>query len=375
MKSKHRFHALLFALLAALLFTSVVGAAQKDGPDVSLSVSHGNFDKSQEVLVTVTFSNPTSKTVDVLKWYTPFEGVEEPLFAVMLNGQPAPYTGPVYKRPEVTSKDYISLKAGESMTTTVNLGEFYDLSQSGSYEVFYAVAAYNLSDPKGKNYNYREVLLSEKVSINVEGRAKPTPRTPTPPPPGGGKPPRTTPTPGSPTPTSSSPGGISFNSCSASRQSLLITAHDNAKSYSTQSENYLFGISSGTSRYTTWFGAFTTTRFNTVKAHFTAIRDAFYNRSVTYDCTCTQSYYAYVYPNQPYKIYLCNAFWSAPMTGTDSKAGTLIHEMSHFNVVAGTDDFAYGQTAAMNLAINNPDNAIRNADNHEYFAENTPPRP
>jgi peptidyl-Lys metalloendopeptidase len=44
-------------------------------------------------------------------------------------------------------------------------------------------------------------------------------------------------------------------------------------------------------------------------------------------------------------------------------------------VVAGTDDFAYGQTAAMNLAINNPNNAVQNADNHEYFAENTPPLP
>lgn len=29
--------------------------------------------------------------------------------------------------------------------------------------------------------------------------------------------------------------------------------------------------------------------------------------------------YAYVYPSSPYNIYLCNAFWSAPMTGTDSK--------------------------------------------------------
>ncbi|MEO8196116.1 MAG: M35 family metallo-endopeptidase [Thermoanaerobaculia bacterium] len=29
-------------------------------------------------------------------------------------------------------------------------------------------------------------------------------------------------------------------------------------------------------------------------------------------------------------------------TGTDSKAGTLVHEMSHFNVVASTDDHAYG---------------------------------
>ena len=93
---------------------------------------------------------------------------------------------------------------------------------------------------------------------------------------------------------------------------------------------------------------------------------------MTFDCGCKQKYYAYVYPNQPYNIYVCSVFWQAPMTGTDSKAGTLIHEMSHFTVVAGTDDYVYGQTGAKNLAITNPDNAVINADNHEYFAENNP---
>jgi peptidyl-Lys metalloendopeptidase len=97
--------------------------------------------------------------------------------------------------------------------------------------------------------------------------------------------------------------------------------------------------------------------------------------SVTLDCGCRKKYYAYVYPTQPYTIYLCSVFWTAPLTGTDSKAGTLIHEMSHFNVVAGTDDYVYGQAGAKNLAITNPAQAIDNADNHEYFAENNPALP
>ncbi len=97
--------------------------------------------------------------------------------------------------------------------------------------------------------------------------------------------------------------------------------------------------------------------------------------SITFDCGCKQNYYAYVYPTQPYKIYLCKVFWQAPLTGTDSQAGTLIHEMSHFNVVASTDDYVYGQAGAIQLASTNPDNAIMNADNHEYFAENTPSLP
>jgi peptidyl-Lys metalloendopeptidase len=40
--------------------------------------------------------------------------------------------------------------------------------------------------------------------------------------------------------------------------------------------------------------------------------------------------------------------------------------------VAGTDDWAYGQSAAASLATSNPTRAADNADSHEYFSENTP---
>jgi peptidyl-Lys metalloendopeptidase len=42
------------------------------------------------------------------------------------------------------------------------------------------------------------------------------------------------------------------------------------------------------------------------------------------------------------------------LNGTDSKSGTLVHEMSHFDVVAGTDDWAYGQTRQQELSRTNP---------------------
>lgn len=69
------------------------------------------------------------------------------------------------------------------------------------------------------------------------------------------------------------------------------------------------------------------------------------------------------------KVYLCPAFWEAPGTGVDSKAGTLVHEASHFIVNGGTQDHKYGQKASKELAISNPEWAILNADSHEYFAE------
>ncbi|KAF8749646.1 peptidyl-Lys metalloendopeptidase [Rhizoctonia solani] len=86
-----------------------------------------------------------------------------------------------------------------------------------------------------------------------------------------------------------------------------------------------------------------------------------------------QGIYAYVViPGHFKEVYLCGAFWRAPMEGTDSKAGTIIHEASHFPEYAGTSDHAYGQGACRDLARNDPNRAAMNADSHEYFAENQP---
>lgn len=348
-RSKLRFKVFALVLLIALLLTSVASAAPKDGPMVKLSVAQGEFRSGQDVLISVTLFNPTRHTVRVLKWFTPVDGLEEPVLFVTRDGEPVAYTGAIYKRPPVTGNDYVSLKAGESITSVVDLGEYYDLSASGQYEVSYAVSAYNLFDEKGGAFKVRDTLTSEKVAFKADGRAakRPTP-VPTPP-----------------------PGGNTFNACTFDQQTILASAREQAKTYSTDSLNYLNAGKTGP-RYTTWFGAFSTTRYNTATGHFAAIKDAFYNAGITFDCGCKQNYYAYVYPNQPYKIYLCRVFWQAPLKGTDSQAGTLIHEMSHFNVVAGTDDFVYGQTGAKQLAIDAPDDAVMNADNHEYFAENNP---
>ena len=433
-RSKYRFHAMLYALIAALFVTSVASAAPKDGAVVTLSVSQSSFDSKQDVLVSVTISNPTNHTVKVLKWFTAVDGVEEPLFNVKLNGQQVAYTGRIYKRPAATDQDYISLKAGESITNTVDLGKYYDLSQSGQYDVVYAVAAFNLFDEKGNSYQYRDVLVSEKVSITAEGRAEKGTPTPTSPPgqatptntpgqptstpttsPGKGTPtstptststpgqgtstptstpgqatstptatpgkggptstPTSTPAQGTPTSTpTSGPGQNQYVACTVSRQSLIAQARIDATSYSNNAKSYL-NANTLDSRYTTWFGAFTSTRYSTVNTHFNTITSAFVNATISYDCGCTENYYAYVYPDRPYEIHLCNVFWTAPATGTDSKAGTLIHEMSHFFVVASTDDWAYGQTAARNLAISDPNKAVDNADTHEYFSENTPHLP
>ncbi|QRV92784.1 peptidyl-Lys metalloendopeptidase [Ceratobasidium sp. AG-Ba] len=180
------------------------------------------------------------------------------------------------------------------------------------------------------------------------------------------------------TPSRLSKRAVTYTGCTSAQQPLVSAAATASNTYVANANSYLAGISSGTTRYTTWFGTFSSSRYSTVVSHYKNIgTDA---TSTNYDCTACKtesgidydSTYAYVNPGSPGKIYLCGVFWQAPVTGTDSRAGTIVHENSHFTVNGGTDDHVYGQSAAKSLAKSNPTQAIDNADNHEYFAENNP---
>lgn len=85
------------------------------------------------------------------------------------------------------------------------------------------------------------------------------------------------------------------------------------------------------------------------------------------------STFAYVYPNdKSHTIYLDQAFDKAPDTGKDSKAGTLSHEMSHFDDIGGTKDHIYGADNAKALAATDSNKALNNADSFEYYVEGAP---
>lgn len=313
---------------------------------VQLSAAAASVTAADGVSLTVTLTNTTSRPIRVLSWYAPDGEVEEDLFVVKRDGQPVEYTGPHYKRPVAEDADFITIAPGESVTRVADLSGFYDLSRTGDYTVRYRV---ELAHPGSK----RPVTIeSNDVDLWIEGRA------PAEKPGGDGA--------------ENISGSLSFTKCTASQQGTIMQALDAASVMADGAAAYLSGAPSATPRYTTWFGAFSSAGWNTADSHYAAIKDAIDVQPLSFNCGCKKRYYAYVYPNQPYAIYLCSVFWTAPLSGTDSKGGTLIHELSHFNVVAGTDDWVYGQSGAQSLAISDPTKALNNADNHEYFAENTP---
>lgn len=344
---------LKMAVGVAVLATSMsTQAAGKDGVVVSVVPEKATLGKSDDVVVKVTFTNTSALPQYVLKSRTPFEEIEAPLFEITRDGRPVRYLGAIAKRGAPTAADYYLLKPGASYTARVELSALYDMATTGDYAIRYRTgegkAGAELKSgaasvwidgvrPRGSNEETR-TLAEMQAQAGM---------------------------------TTAAGGALSFTKCTASQQADITTAVSSALAMATDGDAYMAKGTMGT-RYTKWFGAVDSGRVATVKSHFAALKDAFATKPITVDCGCKKTYYAYVYPSQPYTIHVCKAFWSAPMTGTDSKGGTLVHEMSHFNVVAGTDDWVYGQSGAASLAISNPSQAIDNADSHEYFGENTP---
>ncbi|KAJ7910737.1 peptidyl-Lys metalloendopeptidase [Mycena leptocephala] len=172
---------------------------------------------------------------------------------------------------------------------------------------------------------------------------------------------------------------IVYESCGVSEQSTLVSAVTFGQSYAAEANEYLTTHASSTLRWETWFGPYTADHHATLLNHFSNIAAVDFS-DVTYDCHCTapkdpDQVIAYVYPDNFGTIHICGGFWLLQATGTDSQGGTLVHEASHWSNIASTNDYAYGHVAAVELAQVEPNEAIANADNYEYFAENYPEEP
>ncbi|WP_394839964.1 M35 family metallo-endopeptidase [Pendulispora rubella] len=326
--------------------TAPAGEEAQSGPvRAALSAEKLSVGGKEGVNVKVTLTNESAETVRLLKWETIADGLKEPLFVLTHEGQAVEYQGAHYKFRTPIEMDYLTLGPGEAFTGTVDLSQYYDLSASGTYDVQYRSDGIASNHVAVRSESHISPQAARTVLYGGELRTQ----------------------------SAELAAGISYASCNSSQQTGVNTAYGSSKSYADNSVNYFATHTSATARYTTWFGKYSSTRWDKAKDHYSKIQNALYNKNFVFDCSCTDSgTYAYVYPDSPYRVYLCGAFWKAPNIGTDSRAGTIIHESSHFTVLGGTDDHVYGQSGCKNLAVSNPNNAVDNADSHEYFAENTP---
>jgi peptidyl-Lys metalloendopeptidase len=123
----------------------------------------------------------------------------------------------------------------------------------------------------------------------------------------------------------------------------------------------------------TWLGLRSSAEAESVRAALGRAR-AFAD-GVTFRCAVSTDpslgdVYASVLPNQSFVITLSSGFFAAPTAGYSSRAGTIVHEFTHFVLTGATaDPQHYGPGPAQSLAASDPSSAQRNAENIEYYSE------
>jgi Lysine-specific metallo-endopeptidase/Hemopexin len=328
----------------------------------------------EPILLTFELQNVSDRDYALLSWNTPLEREVFDYIEVRHGDRVLPYDGRVVKRGDPPAEAYRRVAAGETVVEQVDLSTAFAFTVPGTYTVRLDPRFLDAIPEAGETIVGRTRAehegfaldpLSASFELLPDGEPRLTRgeavRREVGAPSGAAGPPVAKLTAKAPVIT----GGTT------AQQADARAAHDNAAAYADACVNELAGWTARTdnSTYTVWFGADSTSRYATVQDHYGKIRGALANDEITYDLSgsgCQAGWYAYTHKNTR-KIWLCGAFWTAGATGVDSKFGTLVHELSH--AAASTDDVVYGQANARDLAATKPDDAIRNADNHEYFAE------
>ncbi|KAJ8096140.1 hypothetical protein PM082_000048 [Marasmius tenuissimus] len=259
-----------------------------------------------------------------------------------------------------STKAFTVPKAGESVEVEHSLATSYDFNQcgEGSYDNDSSKEFHYIDDSTGEVKIVAKVESGVKAKISGKlavARSLPVRRAPV-----------------------NGTGSHADAPANITGLAFIHTATLFAQQYSFHSYEYLVQNNhSGAARYETWFDRYDVNRHQNVTKHFAKVLENPFN-NYTYDCMPTEcgeggSTFAYVYPTEFGKIYLCDAFWKANTTGADSKAGTLIHESTHFTIIAGTNDEIYGRNDSEALAQTEPARSHLNVDSHEYFAEDSDP--
>lgn len=352
-------------LCLAALLAALPSLAAANDIVATLTAESVSVDAAKPLRVTLTLLNKGEKPAKMLTWLTTGDGVNSRLFQVSRDGRTLPFLGAHYKRAAPTEQDYVSLAPGASVSQVVDLSRLYDFSVSGHYAIKYDVTSLNLYQRSTERAAVNAPLptlaslASNSVRVEVNGRPATWQENL-------GLDPQEAASLSASTIESAS---LSFSQCSATQKATVNNALAAARRQVTDSLDALQADQRGKA-YISWFGAYSPSRDTAIKSHFSRLNEALNSKPLAIDCGCQARHYAYVYAHEPYQLYLCQAFWSAPITGNDSRAGTLLHTLSHFKVVAASDDYAYGAAGARALARSNPARAIENADNLEYFAEN-----
>jgi peptidyl-Lys metalloendopeptidase len=174
---------------------------------------------------------------------------------------------------------------------------------------------------------------------------------------------------------------MQFERCTKSEIAFATSAVEGAREVITRAAGHV----GPTPEYERWFGHYSPDLGEKVRAGLKSVDRALESPDLVLVCPntgedgCDTGTYANVWPDDPFRVNLCRAFFGQPtMAGvvatsmafdTGTREGTIIHEVSHFVRAAGTDDICYTRTDCSEMALTDSESAVRNADSFQYFAE------
>ncbi|HEX3129931.1 MAG TPA: M35 family metallo-endopeptidase, partial [Thermoanaerobaculia bacterium] len=260
--------------------------AAAGGLAVTIDSAKAFVGNREPAVVRVTLRNDGAEDVSLLRWQTPLRGVEGNLFDVRVDGEAVAYLGRMYKRPAPKAEDYLRLAPGTSATVEIDLSRYYDMTRTGEYSIGYRVPTVE------SNVLYMAVQRDEQARV-FQALARKQPRRAT-----------------------GQTLDPEFVGCSGSEQGQLVDALDGTEYLSANAYNYLYNIPVNkrkkSSAYKAWFGRYTAPRYNRVLQTYANVFVVANEYTVTFHCDCDEEdTYAYVYPDEPFNIHLCQLFWES----------------------------------------------------------------
>ena len=307
------------------------------------------------------FTNVADEDYYILTSDTPLEGVDSPFIAVYHEGHRIEYEGILGFRLPPTKENFLLLKAGQSVSATVQISDVFTFSTDGIYNIRYNkplqfVTSNQMTDA-GYIQEVSELEVSESVYIYLEDtHSLIHPVRPSPP-----KPDYTVHVEGC--------SSANFVGGTATQRSQATAAHKKL----CNGFKGAHGRVGKNAETKTWFGKKTSTRDTKAKIVLKECEDGIRGKSVTYDYVNGQSFCR----SKPGTIafteygittvYLCNGFNRlAQYCGSEvSKERVLAHEWAH--AFGYTTDYKYQPADCKQLAINDPAKALDNADNYALF--------
>jgi len=284
----------------------------------------------------VRFTNDFPDKAYLLKWRTPLDELEGLYsFVVTKDGQQMEYKGPIAYRLGPKDYDFIEFYPNQTIAITVDLAKVFDFPEVGRYQV--QMMSQVLKSEELLTSNTIEIAVTTPSTVQVAiGSKAPY---------------------------------ISFRNCNAQHQNIINPAWRE------------FGVAAGWMRstvvvdpqnsplYRTWFGVYNGNRYTTVTNCINNLEADYRANGKEFFCNpsgCSPGVVAYVSSGAPNTIHVCQLYFQ--LSNRDH-IFVIVHEELHFGAICGAPDYVYGRQGSMNLAISNPNNAVRNSDNYRFYGE------